>query len=133
MEKRNTVQRQLVLDAVSHLANHPTADAVYNEVVRSHPSVSKATVYRNLASLAGDGAIRHVPVPDGADRFDHCVAYPHDHIICTECGAFGDAPIAQDTQALDKFVSQKTGFVQVTHDIVYSGICPQCEKQKKYA
>ncbi|MEG2287924.1 MAG: transcriptional repressor, partial [Ruthenibacterium sp.] len=100
MEKRNTVQKQLVLDAVSRLANHPTADAVYNEVVRSHPSVSKATVYRNLAGLAQDGVIRHVPMPDGADRFDHCVAYPHDHIMCTACGAFGDAPSA-DATALD--------------------------------
>lgn len=133
MEKRNTVQRQLVLDAVSSLANHPTADAVYNEVVRSHPSVSKATVYRNLAGLASEGAIRHVPMPDGADRFDHCVAYAHDHIVCTVCGAFGDAPISDSTDGLDAFVAKETGFAQVKHDIVYSGLCPQCAKHKNYA
>ena len=28
MEKRNTIQKQLVLDAVAQLADHPTADEV---------------------------------------------------------------------------------------------------------
>ncbi|MEG2930430.1 MAG: transcriptional repressor [Ruthenibacterium sp.] len=128
MEKRNTVQKQLVLDAVARLANHPTADAVYNEVVRSHPSVSKATVYRNLTGLAQDGLIRHVAMADGADRFDHCVSYPHDHIVCTTCGAFGDAPIVTDA-SMDALVSEQTGYHSVQHDIVYNGECPVCAKK----
>ena len=70
MEKRNTIQKQLVLDAVFRLANHPTAEEVYAEVARSHPSVSKATVYRNLGSLSEDGLLRHIKMPGGADRFD---------------------------------------------------------------
>ena len=71
MEKRNTIQKQLVLDAVFRLANHPTAEEVYAEVARSHPTVSKATVYRNLGSLSEDGLLRHIKMPGGADRFDH--------------------------------------------------------------
>ncbi len=69
MEKRNTIQKQLVLDAVFRLANHPTAEEVYAEVARSHPTVSKATVYRNLGSLSEDGllrqgvVIRHLVLP----------------------------------------------------------------------
>ena len=66
MEKRNTIQKQLVLDAVFRLANHPTAEEVYAEVARSHPTVSKATVYRNLGSLSEDGLLRHIKMPGGA-------------------------------------------------------------------
>lgn len=91
MEKRNTIQKQLVLDAVFRLANHPTAEEVYAEVARSHPTVSKATVYRNLGSLSEDGLLRHIKMPGGADRFDHMLL-EHHHIICTQCGCFADAP-----------------------------------------
>ena len=76
MEKRNTIQKQLVLDAVFRLANHPTAEEVYAEVARSHPTVSKATVYRNLGSLSEDGLLRHIKMPGGADRFDHMLYAP---------------------------------------------------------
>ena len=44
MEKRNTIQKQLVLDAVAQLADHPTADEVYAHIAQKHPTVSKATV-----------------------------------------------------------------------------------------
>ena len=79
MEKRNTIQKKLVLDAVLRLADHPTAEQVYAEVVKEHPTVSKATVYRNLNVLSQSGVLRHIPMPDGADRFDHRLT-PHAHI-----------------------------------------------------
>ena len=104
MEKRNTIQKQLVLDAVFRLANHPTAEEVYAEVARSHPTVSKATVYRNLGSLSEDGLLRHIKMPGGADRFDHMLL-EHHHIICTRCGCFADAP-ASGSAALDEAVAQ---------------------------
>ena len=65
MEKRNTIQKQLVLEAVAQLHNHPTAEQVYAQVVKAHPTISKATVYRNLASLSEDGRLRHLPMPAG--------------------------------------------------------------------
>ena len=126
MEKRNTTQKQLVLDAVFRLANHPTAEEVYAEVARSHPSVSKATVYRNLGSLSEDGLLRHIKMPGGADRFDHQLM-AHHHIICMQCGGFGDAP-ASESAALDETVARETGYTNVSHDIVFRGLCPGCTK-----
>ena len=124
MEKRNTVQKQLVLDAVLLLGNHPTAEDVYSKVVQKHPSVSKATVYRNLGSLAEDGLLRHISIPGGADRFDHYLEVHH-HIECTQCGAFGDAPL-QTSENVDAEVAKETGYTCVTHDIVFHGLCPAC-------
>ena len=51
MQTRNTVQRQIVLQAVLRMHDHPTADTVYAAVAAEHPSISKATVYRNLISI----------------------------------------------------------------------------------
>lgn len=55
MQTRNTVQRQIVLQAVLRMHDHPTADTVYAAVAADHPSISKATVYRNLNQLASQG------------------------------------------------------------------------------
>ena len=51
MNQRNTFQRTVTLDAVHTLANHPTADDVYNFVHEKYPQISRTTVYRNLNKL----------------------------------------------------------------------------------
>ena len=69
MERRNTIQRKLVLDTVRNL-DHPNAEQVYGEIITKHPHISKATVYRNLNLLAAQNAgdqhiIPQFQVPDG--------------------------------------------------------------------
>lgn len=123
-EKRNTIQKKLVLDAVGRLACHPTADEVYAEIVRAHPTVSKATVYRNLGSLSEDGRLRHIRMPDGADRFDHRLD-AHRHIACILCKSICDVPMTE-TSALDEAAARSTGYTEVSHDIVFYGVCPAC-------
>ena len=128
MEKRNTIQKQLVLDAVAKLANHPTADEVYACVVHDHPTVSKATVYRNLSSLSEDGVLRHVRMPQGADRFDHTIS-PHFHIECTRCGALSDVWLKVD-ETLNRQVESLTNYSRVRYDIVFKGVCPACQEHE---
>lgn len=123
-EKRNTIQKKLVLDAVGRLACHPTADEVYAEIVRAHPTVSKATVYRNLGSLSEDGRLRHIRMPDGADRFDHRLD-EHRHIVCIRCKSICDVPV-MDAASLDEAAARSTGYAGVSHDIVFYGVCPAC-------
>ena len=55
--KRNTIQRQLVIAAVRFLADHPTADEVYERITMEYPDISKVTVYRNLNSLVESGLL----------------------------------------------------------------------------
>lgn len=63
--KRRTIQRALVLSAVHHLKNHPTADEVYQYAAQHTPTISRGTVYRNLAQLEEEKAIRRIPIPNG--------------------------------------------------------------------
>ena len=89
MERRNTIQKALILRAVCELKRHLTADEVYEFVKRDHPSIGKGTVYRNLAILTEEGAIRKVEVPDGSDRFDFTLKN-HYHVRCVKCGEVCD-------------------------------------------
>ena len=69
MAKRHTIQRDIVLSAVNALRNHPTADEIYEHIHSSHPTVSRATVYRNLSDLSESGEVLHVELPNTADIF----------------------------------------------------------------
>lgn len=127
MQTRNTVQRQIVLQAVRSLHDHPTADSVYAVVAAEHPSISKATVYRNLNQLALQGEILRVPVPTGADRFDFNTQ-GHYHVRCTECGNVYDVFMPPITDLLDRVTDSSD--VELTHyDILFEGVCAACRNK----
>lgn len=137
MERRNTIQKQLVLEAVAQLHNHPTAEQVYAQVVKEHPTISKATVYRNLASLSEDGRLRHLPMPAGADRFDHRLD-EHAHIECMACGRLDDVEFSAGAPgsalaSLDAFAEQATGYTQAQHAVLFTGVCPGVRRAARSA
>lgn len=126
VQRRNTRQRKLVLDAVRSLHDHPTADEVFNEVRLHDGRVSRGTVYRNLTLLSAEGAIQQLKTPGGNrfdDRCDH-----HAHLICTSCGAVYDLDLPYDA-ASDAGAAQATGFENVTHYTFYEGLCPACQQR----
>lgn len=122
--RRNTHQRQLVLDAVRSRWDHPTADDIFATVRAHDPKVSRGTVYRNLNLLAEEGAILSIKVP-GGNRFDRTVE-PHGHVVCTSCGAVVDVPQPFDHE-IDSEVADSTGYDVKSHYTIFEGLCPQCK------
>jgi Fe2+ or Zn2+ uptake regulation protein len=80
LERRNTKQRQLVLEVVRQHGGHISADEVYLKAREIDPSISRGTIYRNLKLLGQSGEIKQVRLP-GADQFD-VRTDRHDHLIC---------------------------------------------------
>ena len=91
-----------------------------------HPSVSRATVYRNLNQLAAQGEILRVPVPTGADRFDFNIK-PHYHVRCTKCGGVFDVFMPPVTDLIDR-VEDSSGVELHRYEILFVGICSACRK-----
>lgn len=129
MEKRNTVQRELVLNAVRKLGCHATADEIYSEVSAAYPSVSRGTVYRNLKVLSEEGVIGRVEVPDGADHFDHNCG-EHYHAQCVCCGRVFDVELS-DTPDLMKLVRASSGISIDGFKICFEGTCEDCKTEEK--
>ena len=124
MIQRNTIQCSLVLDAVNQLLCHATADEVYNAIVTDHPTVSRATVYRNLNRLSETGKIRKIEIPGGPDRFDH-QRHEHYHVKCVECGQVFDVDMDYIAD-LEEKIKDAHGFQFTGHNIIFTGICPGC-------
>lgn len=125
-QRRETRQRQTVLEAVRTRCDHPTADQIYLDVRAVDERISRGTVYRNLNCLSEDGAINHIKVP-GADRYDKRTEL-HYHLICTSCGAVCDVPIEYDA-GKDALLSAKTGYAVARHRTVFEGVCPTCRQR----
>ena len=125
MKHRNTIQRSIVYEAVNRLKSHATASEIYDVIASEHPSVSRGTVYRNLNQLAEEDEIRKILVPGGADRYDHC-CHKHYHARCLRCGRLFD--IEMDYIAdLEKAIKDAHGFSISGHDILFNGLCPDCQ------
>lgn len=125
---RSTRQRALVLEAVRSLHNHPTSADVYDAVREKHPSISRATVYRNLNVLTEQGEVLHIPVAGGADRYDfRCDC--HYHAICRECGVVYD--VEMPSEDLLSSVRDTHGFLIEGFDIIFNGLCPDCANPKE--
>lgn len=127
MIKRHTVQCDLVLEMVNKLRNHATADEIYEEIIKAHPTISRATVYRNLQRLSDMGEIRKWSFPGGADRYDH-LSFDHYHIKCQKCGRVYDVDMDYIPD-IEKSIRNKNGFDFTGHMIIFEGICPECKKK----
>lgn len=124
--QRNTVQRQLVLDALKKLSIHPTIEEIYAVIHNDHPSISKTTVYRNLRQLAAGGIIRQISLPDGLERYDGR-AGQHYHFKCKNCGGILDIDI-EYLSGINDAVQVKYGIQVDKHDVVFSGVCFKCKE-----
>lgn len=127
MQRRNTKQRQIVLEAVRNRTDHPTAEQLYEQVKAIDPKISLGTVYRNLAVLSEDGLIQTIKMND-ADRFDLTTDI-HQHFVCEKCGSIFDLNLDYD-KALDSLPMPK-GFKVHTHQTVFKGLCADCAKISK--
>ena len=124
MIQRNTIQCSLVLETVNALHCHATADEVYEAIVKEHPTVSRATVYRNLNRLSETGMIQKIEVPGGPDRFDH-QRHGHYHVKCVKCGKVFDVDMDY-IAGLEEKIKDTRGFRFTGHNIIFTGVCPAC-------
>ena len=127
MKERHTVQKDVIYAALCELKNHPTADAVYEQVRAAHPTISKATVYRVLNRMAELGTVLRIPVSDGADHYDH-QTHPHYHVHCDMCGRMDDVemPALGD---LCGMVTDSCGYELRDYTVLFHGRCGDCKSE----
>jgi len=122
--KRNTIQRQIILDTLRSFDIHPSVDILYAEIIKIHPTISKATVYRNLRQLAEEGEITHLAVTDDVARYDGN-ATPHYHFACKLCYKIIDLEMPC-VEGINDIVQRNHGINVDKHEILFLGTCGEC-------
>ena len=123
-------QRELIYNAVVDNPIHPTAEMVYDIVRKENPRISLGTVYRNLQRFAERGELARLSFPDKPDRYDGCTR-KHYHGMCTECGNISDIFLSY-LEDIDKTVSLQAGIKVISHNILFSIICPDCQTKGQH-
>lgn len=123
---RITRQRQIMLEVMRNMRFHPTASQLYDAVRHRLPSISLATVYRNLEVMAARGLIQKITT-NGRSRLFDVNPEIHYHARCVRCGAIMDVAIAPETMSLfrDKLDAVQD-FVILDARVEFIGHCGAC-------
>ncbi|MCI5145238.1 MAG: transcriptional repressor [Candidatus Electrothrix sp. AR3] len=122
---RLTTQRQILLEELSKVTNHPTACELYDMVRKRLPRIGLGTVYRNLELMADNGMILKLEVGGSQKRFD-AITEPHYHVRCSKCNKVEDIEV-KVFEDLIEAASNKTTYNIMGHHVEFSGECPECQ------
>lgn len=125
--RRNTKQREVVLEELRKLKTHPTAAELHDIVRQRLPRISLGTVYRNLELLAGEGLVRKLERGGGRARFDGDIDR-HLHVVCVSCGRVDDVAGAPGALGADG-VAAPDGYEILGLRVEFTGICPKCSRR----
>lgn len=84
-----TAQRRIVLEALIHLNNHPTADELIGYIHKKHPEIAQGTIYHILGVFLDKGLARNVMSDGIPQRFEFAVE-KHHHLHFTDSGEIKD-------------------------------------------
>ena len=126
---RNTLQREIVHQTILSMQGHITADMVYERIHAAHPSISRATVYRNLRMLEAEGRILRIEVPGSADCFEARVR-EHYHIRCARCGKLFDAKLPYMPKLVEMEQAADSAFEICACNLLFVGYCPDCREKR---
>ncbi|MBO5308957.1 MAG: transcriptional repressor [Lentisphaeria bacterium] len=128
MAEKHTIQRRVIMEELSLLKSHPTADDLFQIVRIRLPKISLATVYRNLADLAAAGKIRKSELPGGKAHFETKLE-PHFHLRCVHCEAIEDLPLSRSE--VEDFLKDKVTRRVQDFELCFSGLCRSCQELRK--
>lgn len=121
----NTHQRHVIYRALAGTTAHPSADELFASVRREIPSLSLATVYKNLTTFRDEGLVRAVRSCDDVVRFDANLE-PHHHLVCRDCGRVQDLHDPA-LDALRLSARRARGFRVEEHQVIFRGLCARCQ------
>jgi Fur family transcriptional regulator, peroxide stress response regulator len=123
-----TPQRIAICRIALNSRAHPSAQQVYGEVKKIHPTVSLATVYKTLEVLRDLDLVQEINFPNGQARFDSYMN-PHINLICLKCGSITDLDDVTAEEIIRK-VAAVTKFKPTGQRIDVYGICQKCSSTK---
>lgn len=126
MNSRLTTQRIKIMEFLRSTKEHPSAEMVYNAVSKDLPSITLATVYRNLNKLSEQGEIIRLDI-GGEYRFDGHM-HSHIHAVCEKCGSILDFDEEEVHMCALKNVP-RSKFTAKSVRIVCYGTCNKCNKK----
>ena len=126
----DTPQRRLLFDVIQEAERHLDAKELYRRASERDPSISLATVYRNLRLFKEQGLVdeRHL----GQARCYYAMKQlgEHQYLVCAACGQV----IEFESPMIRKLIAEvqrKNNFSVTKIELYLEGHCHKCKEGKK--
>lgn len=121
---KSSKQRDAILRNLQGRYDHPTAETIYFDLKKDFPTLSLATVYRNLKVLESEGLIIRIPGND-AEHYDGNF-HNHYHLTCRHCKNIIDLEVNGE-EVINALPADFDGEI-TSHSLMFFGLCPECAK-----
>lgn len=118
-----TPQRVAIVEEL-YKNGHMNIDDLYKKLLSKFPSVSLATIYKNINAMIEKVFLSEVKIPNSKSVYE-LVKTEHAHLVCSSCGHIED--IILDATSVLEEASKLSSFKVDTTSIVLSGLCPNCK------
>jgi Fur family ferric uptake transcriptional regulator len=126
---RVTPQRAVILESISHLKGHRSAQEVFDSAVARLPGLNIATVYRTLDTLHQAGIIDLFPAGPNSILFSlRDEANKHGHLLCRNCARVLKVDPAY-FKALAETMRNTYAFKVDCEHLTLQGICEACRTE----
>jgi len=119
-----TPQRVAIVEEL-YINGHMNIDDLYKKLLTKFPSISLATIYKNINAMVEKVFLSEVKIPNTKSVFE-LVKEEHAHLVCSECGNIEDMML--DVSSVLEEVTSKSQFKIESTNLVLSGLCPNCNK-----
>ncbi|OCL81952.1 Fur family transcriptional regulator [Arcobacter porcinus] len=117
-----TPQRIAIIEEL-YKNGHMNIDDLYRKLLDRFPSVSLATIYKNINSMVEKLFLSEVKIPNSKTVYE-LSKNEHAHLVCSVCKDIMDIEI--DSSDIAKQIGNMSKFKVEQTDIILSGICPKC-------
>ena len=120
-----TPQRMCIVEEL--LKNgHLSIEEMFDKIKDRFPSLSLATVYKNINAMMDKNFIKEVKIPNHKSKYE-LTKDEHAHLICEKCGNMEDIEV--DNKTLVKEVEGKSHY-KIDHTaFIFGGLCPTCQER----
>ena len=118
-----TPQRVAIVEELYN-NGHMNIDDLSKKLLSKFPSVSLATIYKNINAMVEKVFLSEVKIPNSKSVYE-LIKTEHAHLVCSSCGHIED--IMLDATSVLEEASKLSSFKIDTTSIVLSGLCPNCK------
>lgn len=124
--KRNTKQKDFVLNNLKNRFDHPTAFQIYLDSCKEDIKIGEVSVYRILNNLVEEGKVCKIVTKDNVAHFDFN-RDNHIHFVCNVCNEIIDRNCTSNLEKEIEKLSKK--FKISKQDMNIYGICEKCQNK----
>jgi Fur family transcriptional regulator, ferric uptake regulator len=105
---------------------HLSAEAIYQELLKTEKEVSMATVYRVLTQFEAAGLITRHHFEENHAVYEINQGGHHDHLVCLKCNRVEEF-VDEQIEIRQQEIATAKHFKMTNHSLNIYGICKQCQ------